>query len=101
MKTPKLKTIAMVLLVILFFMPLVGTMMQSAGASADAKQYDGIGLIVMGIYNLPFFLVSLIGLLLGGSFQSKSKYKASNIAYAISIISSISGTLLMFAWGMH
>ena len=101
MKNQTLKKVATILLILVFIMPLVTTVMLSVGESTDAKQYTGLGLIVLGVYNFPFLLASVIGIFFGSLFQRKLKEKASNISFVASIISSILGILLMLTWGLH
>ena len=100
MKYPLLKKIASISLIILFFMPLIGTLIISSHSNANAIQYDSLQIILMGIYNLPLFLVSLVSLLMGSSLQNKFKESGARIALVISIISSIVGSLIMLIWAL-
>ena len=81
-------------------MPIIGTLMLSAGASAETKQYDGLQVFLMGVYNTPFLVVSFIGLFTGRTYQSKLNERAASVAYVISIGSSIGGSILMLIWGL-
>lgn len=100
MNNSQLKKVAIVLLILLFYMPLIVTMILSAQASAETKQYAGLQVIVMGVYSVPFVLVSLITLIMGRSFQNRLKEKASTISLIISVGSSILGSILMLAWAL-
>ncbi len=94
-----IKTTSIVLLVVVFVSPIIGTIISAIGQNAETNQYAGLQWALMGVYNLPFFITSLVAFLLGSSFQLKRKDKASAISFSISIISSIIGTILMLAWG--
>lgn len=100
MKLSTLKTVATVLLAILFFMPLVANFMLMFGADKETQQYAGLQLILIGIYNVPFLLVSLLGMTIGRTLADKSKEGAATISLAISILSSIAGSIVMFVWGL-
>jgi len=54
----------------------------------------------MGVYNIPFVLVSIIGLFAGGSFKNKGKESAATTALVVSLSSSIIGIIAMFMWGL-
>src|SRR5689334_16746908 len=93
-----IKTISIILLVLVFISPVLGTLISAIGQNAETNQYAGLQWGLMGIYNVPFFIASLVTFLLGNSFSKKQKYKASVISFSISIISSTVGTILMLAW---
>lgn len=95
-----IKTISTVLLVLVFISPILGTLISAIGQSAETNQYAGLQWGLMGVYNLPFFITSLVTFLLGNSFLIKQKDKASIVSFSISIISSIIGTILMLVWGL-
>lgn len=95
-----LKTISVILLVLVFISPILGTLISTIGQSAETNQYAGLQWGLMGVYNLPFFIASIVAYLLGNSFLRKQKDKASIISFSVSIISSIIGTVLMLIWGL-
>jgi hypothetical protein len=93
-----LKKLSTGLFVLLFLMPVLSTL---PGQSDPEKQFIGLQIIWMGVCNLPFVLVAIISLIMGNSFYKNSpNKKASSICIAISIGASISGSLLMLAWGL-
>ena len=95
-----LKKTATILLIIVFLMPIIGTLMLSSKSNAEAQQYNSIQFIVMGIYNIPFFVSALLAWLIAGSLYKKSKENLAKILLFISIGASILGSILMFVWGM-
>jgi hypothetical protein len=98
MNTALLKKVAITLLVVLFFAPIVATLLMSVGANAETKQYDGLQMLVMGIYNLPFIIASSVSIFISRSLQRKSKESLATISLSISILSSIIGSILMLTW---
>lgn len=100
MNTETLKKIAIWLLILLFFMPLIGSLMMSAQLSTEAQQYIVLEVILKGIYNVPFLFTSLAMLIIGRSFQNRLKENASKISFIVSIGSSTLGSVLMFAWAL-
>lgn len=95
-----IKTISTVLLVLVFISPILGTLLSTAGQNAETNQYASLQYTLMGVYNLPFFITSLVTFLLGNSFLKKQKDKASIVTFSISITSSIIGIILMLAWAL-
>lgn len=95
-----IKNTTTILLIIVFFMPIIGTMMISAKSSVYAHQYNSIQLVVMGMYNIPFFVTALITWLIAGSLYKKSKENVAKVLLFISIGASITGSLLMLIWGI-
>lgn len=100
MDMKNIRTISIVLLVLVFISPILGTLISSVGQSSETNQYAGLQWGLMGVYNLPFFIASLVGLLLGNSFSKRQKSKASVVSFSISITSSVIGTILMLVWGL-
>lgn len=94
------KTFTLVLLVMLFFAPAIGAIPLVIGQDAQTNQYAGLQWIVMGVYNLPFILVSMTTLLVGDKFYKKEKIGTAASLFFISIVSSLVGIVLMIAWGL-
>ena len=96
-----IKTTSIVLLVLVFISPIIGTLISAIGQSSEAQQYAVLQWGLMGVYNLPFFITSLITFLLGNSFLIKQKDRAAIVSFSISILSSIIGTILMLVWSFR
>ena len=96
----RLKTASAVLLVLVFVSPVLGALISTIGQSAETNQYAGLQWALMGIYNLPFFLTSLVAFFIASSFLRKQNAKASTKSFSISIAASIIGTILMLGWGV-
>jgi type III secretory pathway component EscS len=100
MKYSTLKKPAIILLVILFFMPLAASQLSTIGQDAETAQYGSLVFLAMGAYNIPILLASLIGIIAGGTFQRRSKIRAANISLGVSILISIAGIIMMLSWGL-
>ena len=74
--------------------------LKSIGLSDEASQYSGVQGAVMGVYNLPFFLVSLVTAVMGNNALRKGNDNLAKKLFFASILSSTVGTLLMLAWGL-
>ena len=96
----KIKTICNLLLVVVFISPLLGIIISIIAQSSESDQYTDLQLGLMIVYNLPFFVASLVTFLLGNSVLSKKNNRISFLLYFTSIMSSIIGTLIMLAWGL-
>lgn len=100
MNKQKIETVSKYLLILVFLSPLLGLLISYFGQDAEAAQYAGLQGILMGVYNLPFFVVSLLSFMFASSLLNSGKSKASTITFMISILSSIIGTVQMIAWGV-
>ena len=96
----KIKTVTTVLLVIVFFAPMFGAFLSTIGQSADTNQYSGLQGIVMGVYNLPFFIISLVTFLIGNNYSKKGNTNTATTLFTVSIVSSFIGTTVMVLWGL-
>jgi hypothetical protein len=94
----KIKNVTAVLLAILFLAPILTSYLSSIGESADTRQYVWVQAAVMGVYNLPFFIASLVTFLVGNRYAKKGKLSTSTRLYAVSIVSSVAGTAFMILW---
>ena len=100
MNMQKIESVSKYLLILVFLSPLLGLLLSYIGQDSEAVQYAGLQGLLMGVYNLPFLVVSLLSFMLGSSFLNKGKNKSSTITFMISILSSIIGTIHMLAWGV-
>lgn len=100
MQYKKLRLSAMLLLVLVFLAPVLATLLISNQGSPQDRQYDGIQFFVMGIYNLPFVAISLVALIAGIIFNSKSKQQSTRAALILSNFISAAGCLLMLWWAL-
>lgn len=80
--------------------PILGTLLASVGQSTEADQYNDLQWALMAVYNVPFFVASLLAYLLGNRFSKNLKEKAAKTSYAISVILSMIGILFMVSWGL-
>lgn len=95
-----IEKLSKVLLILVFISPILGTLLSSIGQSSETNQYAGLQWVLMGVYNSPFLITSLVTFILGNSFALKQKHKASVVSFSISVMSSIIGTVIMLVWGM-
>jgi hypothetical protein len=95
-----LKSSSFVLVVLVFIAPVLGTGIASIGLSDEASQYSGVQGAVMGVYNLPFFLASLVTAVMGNNALRRGNENLAKKLFFASILSSVVGTLLMLAWGL-
>lgn len=99
MQTEKIRKLATYLIILLFLAPVIGTLLSLVGTSKEAQQYGVLQVILMGMYNIPFLVVSFI-CLFGGNSVVLSKPKLSRILLTISLLSSVLGVIAMLAWGL-
>jgi hypothetical protein len=98
MSNSKSKTVATWLLLCVFFMPLIANIISLGQANEEAQQYSTWQFIVLGFYNMPFFLVALFTWLFGRALGAT---RGAAVSFGISIVSSTAGSLLMAAWGLR
>lgn len=67
---------------------------------ADTAQYAGLQEILMGVYNIPFIVVSVVSLLLSIRYAKLMKKKQAAIAVTISILASVLSCLYMLDWAL-
>jgi hypothetical protein len=90
-----IKTVSIVLLVLLFISPHLGSLISTIGQSAEANQFAGLVWVLMVMNNLPYLVASIATFLIGYSFELNQKRRASAVLYSLSIVSSTIGTILM------
>jgi hypothetical protein len=99
----KIRNITITLLIGAIMMPLIGTLLTVISQSlykSEQYQYGLLQIIVMGVYNLPFVLVSVLTFTLGSTIYKKGKSKAATVLYVLSVISSITSVVVMTFWGL-
>ena len=95
-----LKIVSIILLITVFISPYLGALLSMIGQGTENNQFAGYMWLLMGIYNLPFFIASLVTFLSGVIFSKKQKNNTSNTLFIVSIAASIIGTILMLSWGV-
>lgn len=95
-----IKIVSTLLLGIVFVSPILGTLISVAGKDAETIQYAGLQWALMGVYNLPFFIIGLTSHMFASSLSLKARERAALVAFSVSITSSIIGTILMLVWAL-
>ena len=92
----RFQVVCLVALIILFCSPLLSTVL-SALLSPETSQYAILQFIIMALYNLVFFIPSLI--LLATGYALAHRYRLCLALNSLSLVISVAGITVMLLWG--